>query len=85
MFKQHQEAITEKQEEIFRSNESSIMQLISGNTAQTSETLDNLSREIEDLQEFLELTEEQTKGKFNTLNEKIITIERSLFSLKKDI
>ena len=85
MFKQHQEAITEKQEEIFRSNESSIMQLISGNTAQTSQTLDNLSREIEDLQEFLELTEEQTKGKFNTLNEKIITIERSLFSLKKDI
>ena len=85
MFKQHQEAITEKQEEIFRSNESSIMQLISGNTAQTSQTLDNLSRETEDLQEFLELTEEQTKGKFNTLNEKIITIERSLFSLKKDI
>ena len=30
------------------------------------------------------MTEEQTKGKFSTLNEKIITIERSLFSLKKD-
>ena len=32
MFQQHQEAITKKQEEMFRSHENSIMQLISGNT-----------------------------------------------------
>ena len=34
MFKKHQEAITKEQEELFRSHENSIMQLISGNTTQ---------------------------------------------------
>ena len=35
MFKQHQEAITKKQEEMFRSHEKGIMQLISENTVNT--------------------------------------------------
>ena len=33
----------------------------------------------------LEFTQEETEGKFNKLNEKITTLERNLFSLKKDI
>ena len=33
----------------------------------------------------LEFTQEETEGKFNKLNEKITTMERNLFSLKKDI
>ena len=37
MFQQHQEAITKKQEEMFRSHENSIMQLISGNTTLISD------------------------------------------------
>ena len=61
MFKQHQEAITKKQEEMFRSHENSIMQLISGNTTLTNQTLDNLSKE-------------ETKVRFNKLNEKITTM-----------
>ena len=84
MFKQHQEAITKKQEEIFRSHENSIMQLISGNTTLTNQRLDNLSKEIADLKESLEFTQEETEGKFSTLNEKISTMEKNLFSLKKD-
>ena len=84
MFKQHQEAITKKQEEMFRSHENSIMQLISGNTTLTNQRLDNLSKEIADLKESLEFTQEETEGKFNKLNEKITTMERNLFSLKKD-
>ena len=61
MFKQHQEAITKKQEEMFRSHENSIMQLISGNTTLTNQTLDNLSKE-------------ETEVRFNKLNEKITTM-----------
>ena len=38
MLKQHQKAITKKQEEMFKSHGNSIMQLISGNT-----TLSNLA------------------------------------------
>ena len=33
----------------------------------------------------LEFAQEETEGKFNKLNEKITTLERNLFSLKKDI
>ena len=83
MFRQHQEAITKKQEEMFRSHENCIMQLISGNTTLTN--LDNLRKEVEDLKESLEFTQEGTEGKFRTLNEKISTMEKNLFSLKKDI
>ena len=51
----------------------------------TNHRLDNLSKEIADLKESLEFTQEETEGKFNKLNEKITTMERNLFSLKKDI
>ena len=85
MFRQHQEAITKKQEEMFRSHVNSIMQLISGNTALTNQRLDNLSKEIADLKASLEFTQEETEGKFSTLKEKISTMEKNLFSFKKDI
>ena len=85
MFKQHQEAITKKQEEMFRSHENSIMQLISGNTTLTNQRLDNLSKEIADLKESLEFTLEETEGKFSKLNEKITSMERNLFGFKKGI
>ena len=61
MFKQHQEVITKKQEEMFRSHENSIMQLISGNTTLTNERLGNLSKEIADLKESLDFTQEKIK------------------------
>ena len=56
MFKQHQEAITKKQEEMFRSDENSIVQLISGDATLTNQRLDNLSKDIADLKESLEFT-----------------------------
>ena len=85
MFRQHQEAIRKKQEEMFRSHEHSIMQLISGNTTLTNQRLDNLSKEIADLKESREFTQEETERKFSMLTEKISTMEKNLFSLKKDI
>ena len=85
MFKRDQEVITKKQEEMFRSYENSIMQLISGNTTLKNQRLDNLSKEIAGLKESLKFTQEEIEGKFNELNEKITPTERNLFSLKKDI
>ena len=61
------------------------MQLISGNTTQTNRRLDNLTKEIANLKEILEFTQEETEEKFSKLNEKITSMERNLFSLKKDI
>ena len=51
----------------------------------TNHRLDNLSKEIADLKESLEFTQEETEGKFSKLNEKITSMERNLFSLKKYI
>ena len=70
---------------MFRSHENSIMHLISGNTTQTNLRLDNLSKEIADLRESLEFTQEETEEKFSKLNEKITSMERNLLSLKKYI
>ena len=52
---------------MFRSHENRIMQLISGNPILTNQRLDSLSKDIADLKEILEFTQEETKGKFNTL------------------
>ena len=79
MFKQHQEAITKKHEEMFRSHENSMMQLISGSTTLTNQRLDNLSKEIAGLKESLVFTQEKTKEKLNKINETISTVERNLF------
>ena len=61
MFQQHQKAITKKQEEMFRSHENSIMQLISRNATLINQGLYNLSKKIADLKESLEFTLEETK------------------------
>ena len=71
MFEQHQEAITKKQEEMFTSHANRIVQLISGNTTLANQILDNFSKETVDLKENLEFTQEETKGKFSKLNERI--------------
>ena len=84
MFKQHQEAITKKQEEMFRSHENSIMQLISGNTTITNQRLDNFCKEIAGLKENLEFTQKEAEEKFNKINETISTMERNLLGLKED-
>ena len=41
------------------------MQLISRNTTLTNQRLDNLSKEVVDLKENLEFTQEETEEKFN--------------------
>ena len=58
------------------------MQIFSGNKTLINQRLDNLRKEIADLKESLELTQEESKVKFNKLYEKISTMERNLFSLK---
>ena len=67
---------------MFRSPKSSIMQLISGNTALTNQRLDNLSKEIAGLKESLDFTQEETEEKINKMNETISAMKRNLSSLK---
>ena len=58
-----------KHEEMFRNHEKSIIQLILGNTALTNQRLDNLSKDIVELKESLEFTQEETKQIFNKINQ----------------
>ena len=53
---------------MFRSHESYIMQLISGNTKLKNQRFNILSKEITGLKESLELTQEETEEKFNKIN-----------------
>ena len=74
MLKHHQEAF-EKHEKMVRSHENNIMQMISGNKAQTNKRLHNLSKEIAGLKESLELTQKDNEEKFNQIIEEISTME----------
>ena len=70
---------------MFKSHKNNIMQLTSGNTTLANERLDILSKEIAGIKESLELTQEETEEKFTKINETILTMERNLFSLKRNI
>ena len=56
------------------------MQLTSNTTL-----INNFSKEIAGLKGSLEFTEEETEEKFNNIIDKISTMERNLFRLKKNI
>lgn len=56
------------------------MQLTSNTTL-----INNFSKEIAGLKRSLEFTEEETEEKFNNIIDKISTMERNLFRLKKNI
>ena len=56
------------------------MQLTSNTTL-----INNFSKEIAGLKESLEFTEEETEEKFSKIIDKISTMERNLFRLKKNI
>ena len=70
---------------MFKSHKNNIMQLTSGNTTLANERLDILSKEIAGIKESLELTQEETEEEFTKINETILTMERNLFSLKRNI
>ena len=70
MFRQHQEAITKKQEEMFRSHENSLMQLISGNTTLANQRLDNLSKERKSIMK--DLNHERKSGIYSRGNRRKI-------------
>ena len=74
MLKHHQEPF-KKHEKMVRSHENNIMQIISGNKAQTNKRLHNLSKEIAGLKESLEFTQKDTEEKFNQIIEEISTME----------
>ena len=71
MIKEHEESIVEKNQEIFHKQEQSILALISGNNALTNQRIDNLSKDINDLKESLEFSQNEYDNKFKNMGDKI--------------
>ena len=85
MFKQHQEAITKKTGENVQKSSKQHNAISFIKDKLVNQGINHLSKDIVDLKESLEFTQGETERKLNKLNEKITTMERNLFSLKKDI
>ena len=57
--KEHEVSIVQKNQEMFQKQEQSILALISGNNLLTNQRTDNLSKDINDLKESLEFSQNE--------------------------
>ena len=70
---------------MFHKQEQSILALISGNNSLTSQRLDNLSKDINDLKESLEFSQNEYDEKFKKMGDKIQKLEEKINLMKKEL
>ena len=85
MIKEHEESIVEKNQEMFHKQEQSILALISGNNALTNQRIDNLSKDINDLKESLEFSQNEYDDKFKNMGDKIQKLEEKINLMKEEL
>ena len=78
MLKKHEASIVQKNQEMFHRQEQSILVLISGNNWLTNQRLDNLSKDINDLKESLEFSQNKSDDKFRNMGDKIQKLEQKM-------
>ena len=78
MLKKHEASIVQKNQEMFHRQEQSILVLISGNNSLTNQRLDNLSKDINDLKESLEFSQNKSDDKFRNMVDKIQKLEQKM-------
>ena len=78
MLKKHEASIVQKNQEMFHRQEQSILVLISGNNSLTNQRLDNLSKDINDLKESLEFSQNKSDDKFRNIGDKIQKLEQKM-------
>ena len=76
MLKEHEASIVQKNQEMFHKQEQSIVALISGNNSLTNQLLNNLSKDINDLKETLEFSQNEYDDKFKNMGYKIQKLEK---------
>ena len=69
---------------MFHKQEQSILALISGNNSLTHHRLDNLSKNINDLKESLEFSENEYDDKFKNMGDKIQKLEEKINLMKEE-
>ena len=78
MLKKHEASIVQKNQEMLHRQEQSILVLISGNNSLTNQRLDNLSKDINDLKESLEFSQNKSDDKFRNMGDKIQKLEQKM-------
>ena len=78
MLKKHEASIVQKNQEMFHRQEQSILVLISGNNSLTNQRLDNLSKDVNDLKESLEFSQNKSDDKFRNMGDKIQKLEQKM-------
>ena len=85
MLKEHEASIVQKNQEMFHKQEQSILALISGNNSLTNQRLDNLSKDINDLKESLEFSQNEYDDKFKNMGDKIQKLEEKINLMKEEL
>ena len=85
MLKKHESSIVQKIQEMFHRQEQSILVLISGNNSLTNQRLDNISKDINDLKESLEFSQNKYDNKFRNMGDKIQKLEQKLNLMKEEL
>ena len=85
MLKEHEASIVQKNQEMFHKQEQFILALISGNNSQTNQRLDNLSKDINDLKESLEFSQNEYDDKFKNMGDKIQKLEEKINLMKEEL
>ena len=84
MLKEHEASIVQKNQETLHKQEQSILALISGNNSLMNQRLDNLSKDINDLKESLEFSQNEYDDKFKNMGDKIQKLEEKINLMKEE-
>ena len=85
ILKEHEASIVQKNQEMFYKQERSILALISGNNSLTNERLDYLSKDINELKESLEFSQNDYDDKFKNMGDKIQKLEEKINLMKEEL
>ena len=85
MLKEHVASIVQKNQKMFHKQEQSILTLTSGNNSLTNQRLDNLSKDLNDLKESLEFSQNEYDDKFKNMGDKIQKLEEKINLMKEEL
>ena len=85
MLKEHEASVVQKNQEMFHKQEQSFLALISGNNSLTNQRLDSLSKDINELKESLEFSQNEYDDKFKNIGDKVQKLEEEINLMKEEL
>ena len=85
VLKEHEASIVQKNQEIFHKQEQPILALISRNNSLTNQRLDSLSKDINNLKESLEFSQNEYDNKFKNMGDEVQKLEKETNQMKEEL